>query len=155
MKKVFILFFALIVSAGCSSLDQAGGSGSPSYPVGYQKWHKIAGPLKRNGKFRYIYANDIATHKEGAKFPVGSVLIKEERAMITTSQGTTIGQVIQIDVMRKIGPSPNAIDGWSFEAYEPVTHKKLDIDPQGCLVCHGDKASNDYVFSHIGLAPKH
>jgi len=158
MKQV-TFFVSVLMAMGISCVHS--GAPKPSetskgYPAGYQQWHKISGPIKRGMAFRRLYANDTAFLRMGKEFPVGTVLVKEELSVVSQNNGEAPGAAFRVSVMRKLGKSTGPQGGWSFEAYDPNTKKKISaekLDPSGCYLCHMQKSSNDMVFSRIPPGP--
>jgi len=122
------------------------------YPTGYLQWHKLGGLIKRGMEFRRLYANNMAFQRTGKEFPVGTVLVKEELSIIPRKVGERPGSAFRLSVMRKVGQMKSSQQGWSFEAYDPNTKKKISadkLDTSGCYLCHIQQAANDMVFSRI------
>ncbi len=147
---LFVAFFAL-AGISCHGVSKSSGP-ARGYPVGYLKWHRIGGTIKRGAEFRRIYANDLAFQRVGKEFPVGTVLVKEELSINTAQGGDMPGAAFRLSVMRKVGKAAGNKGGWSFEAYDPNTKKRISkavLDTTGCYLCHVQKSANDMVFSHI------
>ena len=140
--------------AGCAPLEQSEKSekASADYPTGYIHWHKVAGPLRRGSQYRTIYANDLAYARTGKEFPVGTVLVREDRQVVIANGVETMGPPTDILVMRKVGPAAPDTGGWSFEAYDPTTKKHSAKDTTGCIACHIPFAKNDYVHSNLPIS---
>ena len=156
-KSVFLVLGMSLLMVACVHGEQKKSStASSGYPQGYQHWRKLGGPFKRGMSFRVIYANPVALTRTGKTFPVGSVLVKEELT-VTHKAGTELpGSPFRLSVMRKVGMAPGAHDGWSFEAYDPNTKKRIPkevLDTEGCYLCHMQKADSDLVFSRIPVSP--
>lgn len=132
-------------------------TGPTAFPVGYTEWVKLnATPLMVEGSrsARNLYANPTALSREkrDAPFPLGSVLVKEERNLVVDAQGQARpGEVFRVSVMFKVGQGQAS--GWSFKAFDPATRKEMPrdkVDPDGCYFCHADVAAQDYVFTQVG-----
>ena len=87
----FILSAAAAVPgcAGSSMSDPQVAADRADFPTGYRSWKKINRvPIIRETErqARDIYANEVALHRSrGKDFPVGSILVKEERIMAQCS----------------------------------------------------------------------
>jgi len=145
---------SLVVLLACSGGRPSGEStgGSPDFPGEYRNWKKInASTIMREAEreARDLYANQVALGRKGKEFPVGSVLVKEERMLAVSPSGQLRpGDVFRVSVMFKIGTGD--MKGWKFAAFDPATQKELPrdrVDPDGCYFCHTDAEQNDYVFS--------
>lgn len=126
------------------------------FPSGYQTWKKInVEPIIRENETLAwnIYANDIALSKTGNEFPIGSVLVKEERQLVEDVGGQKKPRDVQrVSVMFKLGSASSPTQTWRFMAFDPVTKAEMPrdkVDPEGCQFCHADAKDRDYVFSNI------
>lgn len=156
-----ILFVAMLGAAGCSGSGTRGDGvvPDPAFPRGYTSWKKInAAPIVREGEqmVRELYANDVAQKRggPGATFPLGAVLVKEERALVNDAGKPRPGDLVRISVMSKVGNKvgEGAVGGWTFKAYDPSTMREFNrdrVDPDGCYFCHADAAARDYVYSDL------
>lgn len=159
MKQV-TFFVSVLMFAGISCVHSRASNplsgASQGYPSGYQQWHSLGGPIKRGMEFRRLYANDIAFQRTGKEFPVGTVLVKEELSVVSKNGGDMPGPAFRVSVMRKVGQATSPQGGWSFEAFDPGTKKKISadkLDTSGCYLCHIQKSANDMVYSHIPPGP--
>jgi len=144
--------------AACSSGGARGsapGSDQTAFPSDYRAWKKLnASVILREAEreARDLYANDVALQRgTAASYPVGSILVKEERALNADPGGQLRpGDLLRVSVMFKIGMGD--MSGWKFRAFDPATHDELPrdrIDPDGCYFCHADAQGNDYVFTKL------
>ena len=92
-----------------------------------------------------IYANDSARAAlaSGAKFPAGSVLVRETRA---TPDAATPQRLV---VMFKRAPGFNPKGGdWEFLTVNGALTKITARQKKGsCLDCHARQSERDFVFS--------
>ena len=150
------LAFAGVIACAlaCSHREtrqETAAEGQTAFPAQYRAWKKVGGPIVREAEkeVRDLYANEVAVHRSGSSFPVGSILVKEERVLNADPSGSLKpGDLSRISVMFKVGGGSTS--GWSFKAFDPATHKELPrdrVDPDGCYFCHADGKDNDYVFT--------
>ena len=126
-----------------------------SFPEEYRKWKKVTSTpiLHENEKESWeIYANPVAvSNADPTSYPVGSVLVKEERRLVSDPSGHLKPRdLFRISVMFKVGGGQ--MSGWSFKAFDPATKKEFNretVDPDGCYFCHADAKARDYVFSSL------
>ncbi len=144
--------------AACSRAEvrqPAPPAGETDYPSGYASWKKInPEPIVREGDkvVRNLFANEAALHRDAAgRFPVGAVLVKEERSLAADPAGRLVPRdVFRVSVMFKVGKGQ--MDGWAFKAFDPSTGQEFPrdrVDPDGCYFCHADARDSDYVFSDV------
>lgn len=150
-----LLSFALSLPA-CSGGGTRGSSGveETPFPTDYRSWTKLNQTTilrEAEREARDLYANDVALRRQGGAFPIGSVLVKEERTLNADPGGQLRpGDLFRVSVMFKIGKGDTS--GWKFRAFDPTTREELPrdrVDPDGCYFCHADAQSNDYVFSKL------
>ncbi|MBM4395241.1 MAG: cytochrome P460 family protein [Deltaproteobacteria bacterium] len=144
----------LIALAGCSGgrARDDGRTDDTSFPSDYRAWKKLNAAIiirEAEREARDLYANPTAAGRKSGSYPVGSVLVKEER-MVSVDPGGQLrpGDLFRVSVMYKIGTGD--MSGWKFRAFDPATREELPrdrIDPDGCYFCHADARQNDYVFS--------
>lgn len=150
-----LFLFALVSCAQAQTIDaDTSASGQTAFPAEYRSWRKLnSQPIIRDveREARDLYANEIALTKQGNSFPVGSILVKEEKNLrIGTSGRLEPGDVMRISVMFKVGQG--ATTGWSFKAFDPNTREEIPrerVDPDGCYFCHADASARDYVFTEV------
>lgn len=131
------------------------GSDVLNFPAGYSSWKKISpAPLVREKEkvVWTLFANEVALRRdESGRFPVGSILVKEERALAADPAGQLVPQdVFRVSVMFKVGKGQ--MDGWAFKAFDPSSRQEFShdqVDPDGCYFCHADARDRDYVFSDV------
>ncbi|MBP7126367.1 cytochrome P460 family protein [Myxococcota bacterium] len=152
---------AVLGVAGCSGPqvqpEAAADKGPTSFPSSYADWVRLnQSPLMVEGArtARNLYANPTALSRERADgpFPLGSILVKEERTLVVDAQGQARpGEVFRVSVMFKVGQGQTS--GWAFKAFDPATGREMPrdkVDPDGCYFCHADVAGQDYVFTRVG-----
>lgn len=93
-----------------------------------------------------IYRKDVRVAREiyGKLKPdlgVGTILVKEEYQ----TGGVGNRAMAVIGVMRRTGEGP--YDGWSFEAYDPVTHSSKHTEVAACIGCHTLQKDDGYRFA--------
>jgi hypothetical protein len=158
-----ILVLAVLVAAslpGCSgsqSRTSTGPSHGTGWPDNYTSWTRLNDApifLETEKAARNVYANAAAQARlatGSGPYPVGSVLVKEERLLEANPQGRLrVGDVFRVSVMFKVGRDETS--GWAFRAFDPQTHREFPrekVDPDGCYFCHADASARDYVFSRI------
>jgi len=133
--------------------DQA--ASETAFPSGYRSWKRLnPQPILREADrvARDLFANEVALHRDAAgRFPVGSVLVKEERELTESPGGQLVPRdVVRVAVMFKVGKGE--MEGWSFKAYDPATGREFPkdrVDPDGCYFCHSDARERDFVFSDV------
>lgn len=152
--------FACVV--GCSQPAAKGdkpASPETAFPANYTAWKKVnASPIIREGEqqVRNLYANDVALSRSGPSpaFPIGSILVKEERQLLNEGGKVRPGDVYRVSVMFKVGKrvGNEVMAGWSFKAFDPLTKQEFPkdrVDPDGCYFCHADAGQRDYVYSDV------
>jgi hypothetical protein len=151
---VLALSTAAVLACSSSSSRPAAPAALTAFPGDYRSWKKLnRAPILREAEreARDLFANPVAFGKEGDTFPVGSVLVKEERALQADPGGQLRpGDATRLSVMFKVGQG--SMTGWSFKAFDPATRKELPrerVDPDGCYFCHADASARDYVFSTV------
>ncbi len=162
MKRVIRRAFWTVavagVAAACSRTEvrQAVPQGEQTgYPSGYASWKRLnPEPIIREGDrvARNLFANEAALHRDpSGVFPVGAVLVKEERALAPDPSGRLAPRdIVRVSVMFKVGRGQT--DGWAFKAFDPATGQEFPrdrVDPDGCYFCHADARDRDYVFSDV------
>jgi hypothetical protein len=96
--------------------------------------------------FGVVYANDLALKalaSEGrAKFPVGSIIVREKLATADAAQAELVA------VMIKRAPGFNLTGGdWEFLTIDGALTKVRERQKKGsCLECHSAQAERDFVF---------
>jgi len=137
--------------------EAAADQGPTAFPSSYSQWVRLnQAPLLVEGDrvARNLYANPTALSRERADspFPLGTILVKEERSLVVDAQGQVRpGEVFRVSVMFKVGQGQTS--GWAFKAFDPVTRRELPrdkVDPDGCYFCHADAVNQDYVFTRVG-----
>ncbi len=126
-----------------------------AFPSEYTSWKRLnADPIVREGDkvVRNLFANEVALHRDAAgRFPVGAVLVKEERSLAADPSGRLVPRdLFRVSVMFKVGKG--AMEGWAFKAFDPATGQELPrdrVDPDGCYFCHSDARDRDFVFSDV------
>ena len=153
-----VLVLAVLV-AGCSgsaSRKADSADASTGWPEGYASWKKLNdAPIFREADQRAwnLYANPSAFGRPGesAAYPIGTVLVKEERLLEANPQGRLkVGETVRLSVMFKVGKGETS--GWSFKAFDPQDRREFppdQVDPDGCYFCHADASARDYVFTKI------
>jgi hypothetical protein len=132
----------IAVSNGTTKIHlPASGAALPSPP---------ATDATHTSTFGVAYANDIARgpmlSKEPAKFPTGSVLVREK---LLTSTATS-PDVLVVMVKREKGFNPKAND-WEFLTVSGDVKKIEKREKEGkCRACHASEAGNDFVFRYPG-----
>lgn len=156
---IHLLFSAAVIVTGCagSSLSQSQKDADKAgFPEGYRSWKKVnRAPIIRETErqARDIYANEVALHREGgdADFPVGSILVKEERILAQDPSGQLVPRdAFRVSVMFKARMGEGS--RWAFKAFDPASLSEMPldrVDPEGCYFCHADARERDYVFSDI------
>ena len=96
--------------------------------------------------FGVVYANAPAREalaKEGfAKFPVGSVIVREKLARADATQP----ELVAVMIKRAPGFNPPGGD-WEFLTADGKLTKVRDRQKKGsCLDCHSSQADRDFVF---------
>ncbi len=127
------------------------------WPEDYTTWTRLNDApifLESERTARNLYVNATALARsggDGASFPVGSILVKEEHRLVANPQGRLkVGDVFRVSVMFKVGRGETS--GWAFKAFDPQTRREFPrdrVDPDGCYFCHADASARDYVFSRI------
>ncbi len=144
--------------AACSRTEvrpSAPPAGEMNFPSGYASWKRLnPEPIVRESDkvVRNLFANEAALHRDAAgRFPVGAVLVKEERSLAADPAGRLVPRdVFRVSVMFKVGRGQ--MDGWAFKAFDPSTGQEFPrdrVDPDGCYFCHADARDRDYVFSDV------
>lgn len=158
MKRIFAvvsLGIILVLVGACSGAGVGrGGGNQTAFPTGYKAWRKLnTEPVKHEAEnsSRDIFANDVAVHRRGPSFPIGSILVKEEHLLTDElSRNLSAGDVFRVSVMFKVGRGNTS--GWSFKAFDPATGEEFSkdsVDPDGCYYCHVDAQERDYVFWNV------
>lgn len=158
----FVLLAVVVAASlpGCSG-SQARKAETPSspsgWPDGYTSWKKLNDEpiiLDAEKAARNLFINNVALSRQGgdsSPFPVGSVLVKEERFLEANPQGRLrVGDVFRVSVMFKVGRGETS--GWAFKAFDPENRREFPrdrVDPDGCYFCHADASARDYVFTKI------
>ena len=88
-----------------------------------------------------LYMNRAGASSRSGGYALGTVLGKAQHRM----KNGRIGPVYQLSVMRKKGGTKQA--GWTFSVYDPVRYMQLKFDQDVCLVCHQQRADNDFIFT--------
>lgn len=105
------------------------------------------GHSKGAGSFGVVYANPLARAAlgkgAGAKFPAGSVLVREK----LTGPGDHAPQLLVVMFKRAPGFNPAGGD-WEFLTVDGGLRKVKDRRKTGsCLECHASRRESDFVFS--------
>jgi hypothetical protein len=96
--------------------------------------------------FGVVYANDAALDalaSEGrAKFPAGSIIVREKLASAAAAQADLVA------VMIKRAPGFNPTGGdWEFLTIDGALTKVSERQKKGsCLECHSSQSERDFVF---------
>ena len=113
----------------------------------YQKWGQY-GDFKGmqaskavHGSNVQVWANGPALEAKKAPLPEGSIIVKE-------GMGDDHKVNVVVVIYKVKGYNPQAGD-WFWAKYEPSGKVGASGKVQGCISCHGGKASNDYVLAHI------
>ena len=98
--------------------------------------------------FGFAYVNDIAREsmfsKKSAKFPVGSIVVREKLLTPTAPSPN----VLVVMVKREKGFNPKAND-WEFLTVSGDLKKIENREKEGkCQACHTSEAKNDFVFRY-------
>jgi hypothetical protein len=98
--------------------------------------------------FGIAYANYIARdsvlRKDPARFPTGSILVREKLLTPTA----TIPEVLVVMIKREKGFNPKASD-WEFLTVSGDLKKIEKREKEGkCQRCHAAEAKNDFVFRY-------
>ncbi|NOZ02734.1 MAG: cytochrome P460 family protein [Deltaproteobacteria bacterium] len=155
MLLALMTTFPLVGCSGAGVSRSQREAENADFPSGYRKWKKInQAPIVRETErqARDIFANDVALRREpGKDFPVGSILVKEERILAQDPAGQLVPRdVFRVSVMFKARMGEGS--RWAFKAFDPSTKKEMSldrVDPEGCYFCHVDAKDKDYVFSDI------
>jgi len=158
-RRLTVLLAAACL-AGCSQAPTRKAenpSDTTNYPETYTSWAKLNDApifLESEKTARNLYVNSTALANaggDGSAFPIGSVLVKEERFLEANPQGRLkVGDVYRVSVMFKVGRGETS--GWAFKAFDPQTRKEFPrdrVDPDGCYFCHADASARDYVFTRV------
>ncbi len=127
-------------SAGTTRLD-LGGVGAPR-----TGGTKVSKNDPHNTVFGVVYANDLAREalaKDGlAKFPVGSVIVRERLSRAEATQPDLVAAMIK----RAPGFNPRGGD-WEFVTADGTLTKIRERQKTGsCLNCHSSQSKRDFVF---------
>jgi hypothetical protein len=100
--------------------------------------------------FGFAYVNDLAREsmfsKKTAKFPAGSILVREKLLTPTAPNP----DVLVVMVKREKGFNPKAND-WEFLTVSGDMKKIEKREKEGkCRACHASAASDDFVFRYPG-----
>jgi len=151
--------FISIAVGGCSQQSGVGGprvsASEGGFPEGYSQWKRINPALiirENERQARNIYVNEVALQrKHESDFPMGSILVKEERILSQDPSGQLVPRdVFRVSVMFKSRMGEGS--RWAFKAFDPQTMREMtldQVDPEGCYFCHADAHERDYVFSDI------
>jgi len=158
--RLLVIAFLTVSVCGCSGSQDRGAENRfdvSAWPEGYTTWTRLNDApiyLETERTARNLYVNATAQARssgEGGPFPVGSVLVKEERRLEANPQGRLrLGDIFRVSVMFKVGKGETS--GWAFKAFDPQNHKEFGrdrVDPDGCYFCHADASARDYVFSKV------
>lgn len=122
--------------------------GSASFPAGFDQWRRLNDTIierSEEGEARWLYVNEAASGVTAGTFPKGTVLVKVQHRLFVDKAGTAqVGDVYKIAAMEKTGVGPNG--GWEFRAFDPETREELGGEAEACIVCHSQRASEDYTF---------
>lgn len=96
--------------------------------------------------FGVVYANDLArealSNDGRAKFPVGSIIVREKLA----SREATQPELVVVMIKRASGFNPAGGD-WEFITADGTLTKVRERQKKGsCLDCHSSQADRDFVF---------
>jgi len=94
--------------------------------------------------FGVVYANDLAraAFATGARFPVGSVIVRER--LLNPSDATP--QLLAVMIKRAPGFHPKGGD-WEFLLVNGSASEVIDRQKKGsCLDCHASQRGKDFVF---------
>jgi hypothetical protein len=146
-----IITFSLAGICACAPIQQPDDTKSElppwataTFPAGYENWERFnAEPIKRpeHNETRMLYFNKVAAGRGSGEYPVGSVLVK---AQYRADKGME-GPPYPLSVMRKGGGGKQ--NGWRFGMYDARRYMQLPFDQDLCILCHQQRAQNDYVFS--------
>ena len=111
--------------------------------------HSGGGGKKQNdhdSTFGVVYANDLAREAlagDGrAKFPVGSIIVREKLARLEATQP----ELVAVMIKRAPGFNPKGGD-WEFLTADGMLTKVRERQKKGsCLNCHSSQAASDFVF---------
>jgi hypothetical protein len=113
--------------------------------TGWQLWpgtHKMYPGKRPHGEFLTTYVNDIALqslHKGEAKFPLGSIIVKENY--------TADKKLDAVTVMYKVdGYNPMGGD-WYWLRYNPAGIVEAQGQVTACIGCHSAMITKDWVFT--------
>lgn len=122
--------------------------GSALFPNGFEQWRKLNDTIierSDEGEARWLYVNEAATTGTGGELPTGTVMVKVQHRLFVDKAGNAqIGDVYKIATMEKTGTGSTG--GWEFRAFDPETHEELGGEAEACIVCHSQRASEDYTF---------
>ena len=98
--------------------------------------------------FGFAYVNDLAREsmfrKKTAKFPTGSILVREK--LLTPTAPSP--DVLVVMIKREKGFNPKAND-WEFLTVSGDMKKIEKREKEGkCRACHASEAGNDFVFRY-------
>lgn len=113
---------------------------------GYERWFRldVSGDLPGHGtSYRIIYVNDVArSYPHAGRYPVGTVIVKEVRALAEVDGGPAPGDLKYTAVMRKVtmdasgdGGTGLPLDGgWLFTELTdtPGAESQLDLCWASC-----------------------
>ena len=131
-----------------NTVNQEPPNADPGYPAGFSGWSRFNVQTifrAEPSEARDLYYNRVASASQSGAFPQGTVLVKAQH----TVSGTQKGALFKLSVMTK--GTGGSYAGWDFSAYDSKTGKKFDVDQDGCALCHGQRADNDFVFSYRGM----
>lgn len=96
-------------------------------------------------RYLRVYGNAKASSvtPEATTFPVGSVIVKEK---LRSAEGAAPPYGIAVMIKHAESERPLSA-GWEFRFYPAQPAASL----QGCLDCHRQGGTRDYVFTHVPL----
>ena len=120
------------------------------YPDGYAP--QSARPSARresrthDASLGFVYANALAREGfakdgAGAKFPVGSVIVREK----LSSEADVLPQLVAVMIKRAPGFNPSGGDWEFFIADGKLTKVRERQKTGSCLNCHSSQAERDFV----------
>lgn len=147
---------AIAMLAACGGGDD-GSIGDPpvfpaDYAASYQEVRNCRASIEHGPvRIRVLASPDAVTAYTGrtAPFPVGAILLKEERDDADT---VCTGPIVNFTVMQKLadGTDPQQLD-WTWQEVDPAMHVRATNPPQ-CSQCHTSCVAPD-GYEHTCTVP--
>lgn len=123
-------------------------AGAATFPSGYDQWRRLNDEIimrSEEGEARWLYVNGAAEGASGRSMPVGSILVKVQHRLFVDKAGNSqVSDLYKIATMEKGEAGPN--NGWVFRAFDPESREELGGEVEACIVCHSQRAGDDYTF---------